>query len=211
MKNKRVSIKGEIVGEITQKISNGGVPYCKFGIRCKEGLFEAIGFNEKANITDLRAGAIVSVRGSYRDTEALESKTITIDAIVVDGEKRSVMVEEFGTIEKYQIYLKETSDKRLREGMVRAFYMKENKDGVWGKRGSWFAEDRCTKHPLSGELWLSIELCMNVLGPENVTARLKNGGVSIAPGDHQNNRRYEKVLAQMLSEVNDILREEAPF
>lgn len=210
---KRISIKGEVVGEPSLWTANSGTACCKFQVRCQDGIFECIAFHEKASIDGLVAGCIVAVRGSYKDTDAFESKSITVDSAIVEGGKATLkdsIIAEYGSLEAYKAEMIKAQKYKRSIGMIQAKYTVQSKDGSYLVRIGWFHKDRVSKHAQTGENWLAIDLCMNVLGAREVTDRLRAHEVKISP-TASNSHRYRDVLDGMLLEVNDILSQEAPF
>lgn len=206
---KKISIKGEVVGEPSVWTANSGTACCKFSIRTKEGLFEALAFHEKANIEGLATGCTVSVRGSYRDTEAFESKTITVDTVVVEGGKvsaRDAIIRDYGSMDKYVAAMQADAERKTSQGLIRAKTRVTLADGTPVVRKFWFQNDRVCRHPLTKEWWLKIDLCMDVLGAEFVTEQIKEAKISLANTD-----MYRDVLEGMLIQAEDKLSQEAPF
>lgn len=205
---KKISIKGEVVGEPSVWTANSGTACCKFAVRTKEGLFEAIAFHEKANIEGLATGCTVSVRGSYRDTEAFESKTITVDTVVVEGGKvsaRDAIIRDYGSMDKYIAAMQADAERKTAQGLIRAKSKVTLASGEIVIRKFWFHSDRVCRHPVNGDWWLKIDLCMDVLGADFVTREIA-AGISLS-----NPVTYRDVLEGLLIQAEDKLSQEAPF
>lgn len=209
---KKISIKGVVAGDPSIWTANSGTACIKFQVRCKDGLYECIGFHERSNIPGIGDGKAIAVRGSYRDQDAFESKTITIDGASVDETTIFVdaIVREYGSLDKYKKAMEDLTARKESEGFVLARYTRQSHDGSWAVKKSWFNKECCSRHPKTGEMWLSVELCMNILGANEVTKRLKSDGVAMSVGAN-NAKRYRDCLDEMLLEVGDKLAEEAPF
>lgn len=203
---KRISIKGEVINEPSVWTSNNGTACVKFSVRNKDGLFECIGFHERANIEGLAMGCVIAIRGSYRDTEAFESKTITIDAAVVEGGKvtaTDAIVAEYGSVKQYEEFVRKMAEYKVSQGLIRAKYRMYDRSGELVVRQAWFAKERCSRHPITREPWLNIDLCMDVLGAKEVSDRLNKTSKSV--------KELREAMDEMLMEVGDVLSQEAPF
>lgn len=211
---KKIAFKGEVINEPSVWTSSSGTACCKFSVRGKDGIYECIAFHERANIEGLAKGKQVSVRGSYKDQDAFEGKSVTMDACVVEGAEATAkdkIIAEYGSIENYQEELRKAFKYKISQGMVLAKHTSQDKDGGYSVRRAWFHKDRCSRHPLNGEVWLNIDLCMNILGAAEVTRKLKAEGVELLSIGVNNALKYRECLDEMLLEVADTLAQEAPF
>jgi hypothetical protein len=213
MKNKKISFKGEVVGEPSIWVSQSGTPCCKFSVRCKDGIYECIAFHEKAEIQGLATGCQISIRGSYKDQEAFEGKSVTVDVAIVEGgavTSKDALIAEYGSIENYRDELMKSWAYKKKLGMLQAKYTIQTKEGSFKNMVGWFHQDRCARHPVSGERWLAIDLCMNILGAQAVNKRLRDKGIAVIISD-RNASKYRECLDEMLMEVMDVMTQEAPF
>lgn len=210
MKSKKVAIKGEIVSEPSIWTSGAGTACCKFSVRTTDAIYECIAFHERANIEGMAKGKVITIRGSYRDQEAFESKSITVDTAIVEGGKTSLMdmiIKEHGSLANYKKYLADVDAQRRAKGQIMAKYV-ATKDGESVIARAWFDKKLCVFHPKSGDWWLAIDFCMNVLGASEVTKRLKNAGISFNPNAVNG---YKQILGELIEESLDLVSEEAPF
>lgn len=210
---KKISFKGEVVGEPSIWVSQSGTPCCKFSVRCKDGIYECIAFHEKAEIQGLATGCQIAIRGSYKDQDAFDGKSVTIDTAIVEGKAvigRDAIIAKYGSIENYRDELKKSWDYKRSLGMLQAKYTIQTKEGAFKNMVGWFHQDRCARHPISGERWLAIDLCMNILGASVVNKRLREKGIAVIISD-RNAAKYRECLDQMLMEVGDVMTQEAPF